>query len=74
MAAIKAMMDQRDIYRSAKLLIDQYGVAEAQINAAQRADALLEQGDMDGRRVWLRVLDAVKELSEIGPQQGKTVH
>ncbi len=47
---------------------------EGEIHAAQRADALLEQGDMDGRRVWLRVLDAVKELSEIGAQPGKTVH
>ncbi len=68
------MTDQRDIYRSAKLLIDQYGAVEAEIHAAQRADALLEQGDMDGRRVWLRVLDAVKELSVIGAQPGKTVH
>ena len=49
-------------------------VDEPMIFAAQRADTLLEQGDMDGRRVWLRVLEAVKELSEIGPQPGKTVH
>ncbi len=68
------MTDQRDIYRSAKLLIDQYGSVEAEIHAAQRADALLEQGDMDGRRVWQRVLEAVKELSVIGAQSGKTVH
>ncbi len=68
------MTDQRDIYRSAKLLIDQHGAVEAEIHAAQRADALLEQGDMDGRRVWLRVLDAVKELSEIDPRPAETVH
>ncbi len=61
------MTDQRDIYRSAKLLIDQYGAVDAEIHAAQRADALLEQGDMDGRRVWHRVLEAVRELSDTTP-------
>ncbi len=68
------MTDQREIYRSAKLLLDQFGAKEGEIHAAQRADALLEQGDMDGRQVWLRVLNAVTELSVIGAQPGKTVH
>ena len=45
----------------------QHGAVEAEIHAAQRVDALLEQGDMDGRRVWLRVLDAVKEFSDTVP-------
>ncbi len=61
------MTDQGDIYRSAKLLIDQYGAVEAKVHAAQRADALLEAADMDGRRVWLRIMDAVKELSDTTP-------
>ena len=61
------MTDQRDIYRSAKLLIDKYGTVEAEITAAQRADDLLERGDMDGRRVWLRILEAVKKLSGTTP-------
>ena len=61
------MTDQRDIYRSAKLLIDQYGAVEAEVHAAQRADALLEAGDLDGRQVWLRILEAVKELSDTTP-------
>lgn len=29
-------------------------------------------GDMDGRRVWLSVLEAVRELSNMAP--GETVH
>ena len=61
------MTDQNDIYRSAKLLIDQYGALEAEIHAAQRADTLLEAGDMDGRRVWLRIMEAMKELSNTTP-------
>jgi hypothetical protein len=35
-----------DIYRAAKLLIDQHG-EEATIRAAERADELLETGDID---------------------------
>ncbi len=50
-----------DIYRSAKLLIDQHG-DEAPIHAGMQADAMLEKGDMDGRAVWLRIIRAVEEL------------
>ena len=40
-----------------------------------RADELLEAGDMDGRRVWLRVLEAVQELtSKEPPGEGAAVH
>ncbi len=44
-------MDTRDIWTSAKLLIDQHG-EDATIHAAMRADALLEQGDLDGTAAW----------------------
>ena len=27
-----------------------------------RADELLEAGDMDGQRVWLRIIEVVEEL------------
>ncbi len=56
-----------DIYRSAKALIDQHGEFEAELHAAQRADELLEAGDMDGRRVWLRVLEAVRDIASEEP-------
>ncbi len=38
-----------DIYRSASLLVKQYGT-EAPIEAAMRADAMIEKGDLDGQR------------------------
>lgn len=41
-------MDEKDIYRSAKLLIDQFE-ADAPIEAGMRADVLLEKGDLDGQ-------------------------
>ena len=40
-----------DVYRSAKLLIDQHGEAAA-IEAAMIADAMLGKGDLDGAAVW----------------------
>ncbi|MDA1326856.1 MAG: hypothetical protein O3C34_19215, partial [Proteobacteria bacterium] len=63
-----------DIYRTANLLIEQRGTLEAEIEAAQRADELLAAGDMDGRGVWLRIVEAVRELSVAGPAPAGTVH
>ncbi len=38
-------------------------------------NAILEAGDMDGRRVWHRVLEAVRELtSKAAPGEGVAVH
>ncbi len=54
-------MDDIDIYRSARLLIDQQG-EDAPSLAAMRADELMETGDMDGRTVWLRIVKAIEEL------------
>lgn len=45
------MIGDLDIYRSARLLIDQYG-DEAPIHAAMQADAMLEKGDLEGQAVW----------------------
>ena len=55
-----------DIYRSAKLLIDQHG-DDAPIFAAQQADRCLEAGDLDGKAVWMRVIRAIKELLDQQP-------
>ena len=55
------MIDDPDIFRAAKLLIDQHG-EDAAIRAAQRTDALLEEGDVDGALVWRRILGAIDEL------------
>ncbi len=50
-----------DIYRSANELIEQFGDA-ADIEAAMRADELMEAGDMEGEAVWLRIVKAIEEL------------
>ena len=68
------MPDDLDIYRSAKLLIDQHG-EDAPIFAAQQADKCLEAGDLDGKAVWMRVIAAIEELTNTDtPGGGQSVH
>ena len=63
-----------DIYRSAKLLVDQHG-ANAPIFAAMQADKCLEGGDLDGKAVWMRVIRAIEELQgRRPPAAGQPVH
>jgi hypothetical protein len=55
------MIPDIDIWRSAHILVKQHG-EDAPVEAAQRADAMLEAGDLDGHAVWLRIVKAVREL------------
>jgi len=52
-----------DIFRAAKLLIDQHGI-DAPIRAAQRADELQDEGDVEVATVWRRILEAIVELQQ----------
>jgi hypothetical protein len=58
------MISDRDIWATAKMLVDHHG-AEAPIHAAMRADAMLERGDVDGQAVWKRILYAVEEFQHL---------
>ncbi len=55
------MTTDLDIYRTANVLIREHG-EDAALEAAQRAYAMLEKGEIDGQLVWKRVLAAVKEI------------
>ncbi len=46
----------------------------SRLEAAQRADAMLEKGSVDGQRVWKRVLAAVKEIQREVPREGEAVN
>ena len=61
-----------DIYRDAKLLIDLHG-DDARLRAAERADQLLEAGDMIGATTWRRILSAIEELRR-GRREGESVN
>jgi hypothetical protein len=63
-------MDEIDIYRAARLLVDKHD-AEAPFHTAMRINELIEAGDIEGVAVWKRVLKAVEELLSAG---GGTVH
>ncbi len=67
------MIPDLDIYRSAQVLVKQHG-ADAPIEAAMRADAMLVKGDLDGVAVWKRILRAVEELQKTEPGSGGKVH
>ncbi len=55
------MISDRDVYASARLLIEKHR-GEAPIHAAMNADAMLEKDGLDGQRVWMRIIRAIEEL------------
>ena len=61
------MTDEIDIYHAAAVLMREHG-EDAVIESAMRADALLDQGNMEGRATWLRVIAAIKELEAKEPE------
>ena len=65
------MTSDLDIYRSAKLLIDQRG-KDAPVCAAMQADKCLEAGNLDGKATWMRVIGAIKELLNQQPPSSDT--
>ena len=73
LASDATLTNDLDIYRSAKLLIDQHG-EDATIHAAMQADACSEKGDLEGKAVWLRVIKAVKEMRRTWPRGDEPTH
>jgi len=63
-------MDDIDAWRVAWQLIRSYG-EEARLIAAHRADALLDNGDIDGFHAWKRIANALASLEkrEVGPNE-----
>jgi hypothetical protein len=60
-ADMPTMISELDIWRAANLLIRRHG-ADADIEAARRADLMLERGDRDGQLVWMRIRRAIAQL------------
>ncbi len=55
------MTEDLDIYRSAHLYIREHS-DDAAIEAAKMMDTMLDKGDLDGQRVWRRILAAIDDL------------
>ena len=66
------MVEEIDIWRSAHVLVKHHG-DDAPIEAAQRADAILEAGNLGGYAVGRRIVKAVEELLSKERPAGETV-
>ncbi|MGH7119518.1 MAG: hypothetical protein ACREFP_11110 [Acetobacteraceae bacterium] len=65
-------MDETEIWRAAKLLLDQYGIF-AEDKARGRQLDLLSRNDSDGPAVWGRIRHAIGELQRAERREGKSV-
>lgn len=67
-------VSDRDIYATAKLVVDRHGKS-ATYYACGRADELLDKGDLEGAATWRRIARATEVLllSDGGPE-GETVN
>ena len=65
-------MTDWELWACANMMRERHG-EDAAIHAAQRADALLAQGDQLGTAVWLRI---VERIGSLGPDRaaGATEH
>lgn len=54
-------MDEIDVLHTAKLMVEQYGVA-AELQAALRVDKAFLDGDVELEQTWKRVVAAIRTL------------
>ncbi len=67
------MLSDLDLWRAAQIMVKRYGTG-ATIEAAIRADEFLDQGSLDGQRLWMRIMQAIEELLRVRPSDGEAVH
>lgn len=64
------MLPDIDVWRAANILIKRHGDGAALV-AAQRADALLAEGDLEGEKVFKMILEAIRDLQRTTPREGE---
>ena len=67
------MLSDLDLWRAANILVKRYGDGAA-TEAAMRADEFLDQGILEGQRLWVRIMRAIEELQRERPRDGEAVH
>jgi hypothetical protein len=71
---LTGMIPDLDMWQAVLLMVKRYG-ADAAVEAAARADELLDEGDVDGARVWWqRIANAIDRLQAETPAEGEKVH
>lgn len=63
-------MNDREAYITASTLLKKHGEL-AWLHATTKAETLLEQGDIKGQRVWLKIIKAIDDLQR---QDSDSVH
>ena len=63
------MITDREIWQTAGLMIKRHG-HEAAIQAAMRADEMLEAGDVVGAATWKAIMRAIDQLQDETPTGG----
>jgi len=66
-------MEEIDIWRTAKALIDTYAEM-AEFEATMRADHALSESNLGALRVWKRVAKAVQALQRHEPSQPDSIN
>ena len=66
-------MIPRNVWAAALLMVKRYG-DDAMLEAAQKADQMLDEGDMAGAETWHRILNAIERLQAQKPAEGEGVH
>jgi hypothetical protein len=67
------MAPDSEIYRAASLLMEEFGHMAPEY-AAMCAEGSLESGDVDGREVWLQILEVVEDFMSGAVPAGVTIH
>ncbi len=67
------MISDLDIWRAPQGMVKGYGDGAA-TEAAGRADEFLDQGIIDGHRLWMRIMQVIEELQRERPGDGEAVH
>jgi len=66
-------MIEAEFWRATHKMIELYDL-DAGWRAAQRADHLYEEGGVDGFHVWVRIVDAIRQLQKMGPADNNMRH
>lgn len=66
-------MTEWEIWACATKLRADHGDLDGSIQAAMRADDLLEAGDIDGYGVWIRIMGCIAKLSKL-ERDDETLH
>ncbi len=68
------MIAEIDIWRTAWLMVKRHE-DNATFEAAQQADELLDEGDIDGAATWGRILSAIERIQSTDPaDEGSQIH